>query len=154
MERALNGDWSGGATVPTTWSPLGEITTTCEELADEGRLEHLSFWLGTVPRLCLCCAGLVANGFIVIVFSDPDFGASDFNRLLACLAYVDGSYLFFCAVEDLILVTDAVINGSVEQWPNPGGALWVMLYPQLLHPAQQIFLMASSLITMAVSINR
>jgi len=113
----------------------------------------LSFWLGTAPRLILCCVGLAANGVVILVFSDANLGASAFNRLLALLAYIDGSYLFFCFLEDLIVAAHAATVASVAG-ERPGGVLWIMLYPYLLHPVQQLFLTASCVMTMAISVNR
>ena len=76
---------------------------------------------------------------------------STFNRLLTILAVFDLTFLIFCFVEESLTVVYSVANGIHEHQASPA---WVVLYPFLLHPMQQIYHTASVYTTVAVSVER
>jgi hypothetical protein len=90
---------------------------------------------------CLLAAlGLTGNVVAAVVFAMPHM-ANAFNRTLLFLAAFESSFIVFVLIDVAIIFAE-------------DNTVFVLLFPKIIHPLQQIFWTASLYMTVAIAIDR
>ena len=125
-----------------------------KEGSEKETLVQVYFWLDGVVRCVIASIGFLGNIFTMIVFSSKEL-RSTFHVLLVVLAFFDLGYLILTLLEEILHIYDITTKGCTYPDPNCNpNQIWVILFPEFIHPLQYVFLTASEFFTVALSVDR
>ena len=111
------------------------------------------FWISV--SLCIFSGfGILGNILNICVFLSKELRTT-FHMFLVILAIFDLGFLLLILLTSILQIYDIISDGTTYPDPNWNpNKVWIGLYPHFIRPFKYIFLTASELFTVVISVDR